>query len=341
MRPLVLVGALLLCGVLCGCSIQTLHAPKGPLTLTADFTDVQNLVPGHSVKIADVPVGSVTKIDLVGSGSGYRSRVTMSIKKGIRLPVGTSAKVTVTSLLGENYVQLEPPPGQNLAQGPFLANHAMITLTSASPGFEDIIGGASPLIAALAGGDVPGLVQSASTALAGRGAEIHTMIENAGSVLDAFGEHRRELASAIDDLAVLGKRLAAHQTSLDQLPGRLATATKLLADDRAKILAAVRSLSDLAKSVNDNVLVGHTHQIRRLIEQVGPTFAVLASDKTKLSTLISNIQEFVQRMPRQVYNGQLLTYPVLEFDGATYNGNGAPRTPTKLADLVRLLGPRS
>ncbi|MGI8329372.1 MCE family protein [Actinomadura scrupuli] len=339
MRPVLLAAVLVICGVLCGCSIQTLHAPKGPLTLSADFTDVQNLVTGHYVKIADVPVGSVTKITLVGSGSGYRSRVTMSIKKGVKIPVGTSAKVTVTSLLGENYVQLEPPAGRNLTQGPFLADNAMITSTSASPGFEDIVGRAAPLVGALADSDVPGLVQAAGTAFAGRGPELNAMISNAGTLLDTFGKRRRELAEAVDDLADLGKKLAAHQASMDRLPGRLAGATKLLADDRQKILTAVHSLSALAKTVNDTVLIGHTDQIRRLIEQIGPTFAVLASDKARLSDLIVRVQEFVHRMPRQVYNGQLLTYPVLEFDGATYGGTQT--APKSLAELVRMLGPRS
>ncbi|MBW8486352.1 MCE family protein [Actinomadura parmotrematis] len=342
MRPILLAGALalcaVLCGGLCGCSPQTLHAPTGPLTLTADFADVQNLVAGHSVKVADVTVGSVRRIDLVDTPAGYRSRVTMSIVEKVRVPTGTTAKVTVTSLLGENYVQLQPPPGRALNQGPFLADHAAIASTTTSPGFEDIIGQAAPLIGALADGDAPGLVHTAGTALGGRGPELNKMIANAGTLLRTFGEHRAELARAVDDLATLGRQLAAHEKSLDRLPGRLADATRLLADDRTRILDAVHALSDLAKTVNDTVLARHTDQLRRLIEQTGPTFEVLAADRTRLGTLITRLQEFVSRMPRQVYNGQLLTYPVLDFNGSATRAAG--KSPASLADLVRMLGPR-
>jgi phospholipid/cholesterol/gamma-HCH transport system substrate-binding protein len=260
----------------------------------------------------------------------------MSIKKGVRIPVGTSAKVTVTSLLGENYIQLEPPPGKNLAQGPFLADDAHIGSTSTNPGFEDIVGRAGPLIGALADNDVPGLVQAGSTAFAGRGPELNAMIRNAGTLMDTFGKQREALAGAVDDLATLGRKLARHQGSLNRLPGRLASATKLIADDRQKILSAVRSLSDLAETVNDTVLIGHTDQIRRLIQQMGPTLGVLASDKTRLSTLITRAQEFIQRMPRQVYNGQLLIYPVLEFNKGTEKGGQTP--PTSLTGLAHMLG---
>ncbi|WP_433249957.1 MCE family protein [Actinomadura nitritigenes] len=343
-RTLLRAGTLVLCSVLAGCaalsgcSVQTLHAPKGPLTLTADFADVQNLVTGHSVKVADIAVGSVTKITLVDAGTGYRSRVTMSIKKGVRIPAGTTAKVTTTSLLGENYVQLQPPPGRALNQGPFLADHARLAQTTTSPGFEDIVGKAAPLVGALADGDAPGLVRTASTAFAGRGPQLNAMIANADTLLKTFGARREQLGQAVDDLADLGKRLAAHEDSLKRLPGRVADATRLLADDRQKILTAVHALSDLARTVNDTVLIGHTDQLRRLIEQMGPTLQVLASDRTKLGTLINRLQEFVSRMPRQVYNGQLLTYPVMDFNGSAARGAG--RTPSSLAELVRMLGPQ-
>ncbi|MFD0689514.1 MCE family protein [Actinomadura fibrosa] len=338
MRLLSAAGALALCGALGGCSVQTLHAPKGPLVLTADFTDVQNLVAGHSVKVADVAVGSVTKVALVGSGPGYRSRVTMSIRKGVRIPAGTSAKVTVTSLLGENYVQLQPPPGHRLDQGPFLASRARISATGTSPGFEDIVGRAGPLVGALADGDAPGLVHTASTAFAGRGPRLKEMIGDAGTLTAALGERRERLGRAVDDLAKLGRELAKHDDDLRELPGRLATATRTLADDRERVLAAVRSLSELARTLNDTVLVGRTDRLRRMIEEIGPTFQVLAAGRTRLDTLITRVEEFVHRMPRQVYNGQLLTYPVIEFDGG-----GRPagtRSPATLDELVQMIRPR-
>src|SRR5256885_13780870 len=90
-----------------GCSYQTMGSPKGHLTLTADFSDVQNLVVGHGVQISNVKVGTVTGVKLVGKGSTYRTRVTMSIKNGIKIPQGTTAQLSITSILGENYVALQ------------------------------------------------------------------------------------------------------------------------------------------------------------------------------------------------------------------------------------------
>ncbi|MEV5830567.1 MCE family protein [Spirillospora sp. NPDC052242] len=339
MRYLLFAGVLVLTGSLSGCSLQTLSATAGPLTLTSEFADVQNLVAGHAVKIADVEVGSVSGVALVGGGTaGYRARVTMSIKEGVRVPVGTTAKITVTSLLGENYVRLRPPQGGPLNRGPFLPDGARVASAGTSPGFEDVVGGAAPLIGALAAGDAPRLVDTAATALAGRGPTMNAMIGDAAKLVATFERHRGELARAVDDLAELGEKLAAREESLDRLPGRLADATRVLADDRERLLTAVRSLSGMAKTVNDTVLIGYTDELRHLVERLGPTFQVLADDRTRLGTLITRLQEFVERMPRQVYNGQLLVYTVINFDGsATGAGAAAPST---LAGLVDMLGPR-
>ncbi|WP_051300418.1 MCE family protein [Actinomadura rifamycini] len=338
MRYLLFAGVLVLTGSLSGCSLQTLSATAGPLTLTGEFADVQNLVAGHAVKIADVEVGSVSGIALVGGGTaGYRARVTMSIRDGVEVPAGTTAKITVTSLLGENYVQLRPPRGR-LDRGPFLPDGARVASAGTAPGFEDVVGGAAPLVGALAAGDAPGIVDTAATALAGRGPAMNAMVGDAATLLATFERHRGELARAVDDLAELGERLAAREESLDRLPGRLADATRVLAGDRERLLAAVRSLSDTAKTVNDTVLIGYTDELRNLVERLGPTFQVLADDRTRLGTLITRLQEFVERMPRQVYNGQLLVYTVINFDGsATGAGAAAPST---LAGLVDMLGPR-
>ncbi|MER7541686.1 MlaD family protein [Spirillospora sp. NPDC127506] len=85
-----------------GCSYQTAGAPKGDLTLTATFDDAQGLVAGHSVQMSDITIGTVTKVELVG----YKARATLSIEDGIKIPKGTRAEIKVTSLLGENYVDL-------------------------------------------------------------------------------------------------------------------------------------------------------------------------------------------------------------------------------------------
>ena len=73
--------------------------------VTAEFADVLDLVPQSSVKVDQVTVGTVEKIEL----NGWTARVTVRLPKSVRLPDNAVAELKQTSLLGEKYVQLAPP----------------------------------------------------------------------------------------------------------------------------------------------------------------------------------------------------------------------------------------
>jgi phospholipid/cholesterol/gamma-HCH transport system substrate-binding protein len=306
--------------VLSACSYQTAGSPQGGLPVAADFTDVQNLAVGHSVQINNVRVGTVTRIHLVGSGATYRVRVDMSLKKGIRLPEGTTAQLSITSLLGENFVALVPPRA-GLASGPYLHSHAVIGQTTVVPAFEQVVGRAGPLLQALSGNDISTIMDAGSTALNGKGPELQKMIGQITTLTGLFASQRSHLDDAVTELANLGHQLAAGQKDLDALPPGLARTTRMLADDRNDLLTTISKITDLARTTDDTVLVGHMDQIRTLVEQLGPVIATLAADKTNLAGLIKTMQDFVAKVPRAVYNGQLLLYPILKLMGIPGAGN--------------------
>jgi phospholipid/cholesterol/gamma-HCH transport system substrate-binding protein len=313
-RHLVILVVLVLGLAGSGCSYQTANSPKGGLTLLADFTDVQNLAVGHSVQINNVRIGTVMGIDLIGSGATYRVRVKMSIKKGIRIPQGAAARLSITSLLGENFVALEIPPA-GLNTGPFLADHAVLTSTRVLPAFEQVVGRAGPLLQALAGNDISTIVDAGATAFGGKGPALQKMVKQVADLLELFAYQRRKLDGAVTDLARLGGELAKGQDELTVLPERLAKVTKLLADDKDQLLDTLSKITALARTTNATVLAGHVDEIRQMVDQLGPVLSTLAQDKSHLATLISTMQAFVAKVPKAVYNGQLLLYPVLKLEG--------------------------
>ena len=77
--------------------------------MTAEFSNVVDLVPQSSVKVSDVSVGRVTRIYL--PPHSWTARVTMEINGSVHLPANAIAQVQQASLLGEQYVGLSAPPG--------------------------------------------------------------------------------------------------------------------------------------------------------------------------------------------------------------------------------------
>ena len=80
-----------------------------PYHVTAQFSDVLDLVPQASVKVNDVAVGRVDRIDL--SPDQTSARVSMTINGSVHLPADAYAQLRQSSLLGEKFVELKTPPG--------------------------------------------------------------------------------------------------------------------------------------------------------------------------------------------------------------------------------------
>ena len=112
--------AVLLSG--CGMSPYDLPLPGGanlgdnPYEVTVEFRDVLDLVPQSAVRVDDIAVGKVTKIEL----DGWTSTVTLQVNDDVELPGNAVANLRQSSLLGEKFVALEAPdnPGSGrLADG--------------------------------------------------------------------------------------------------------------------------------------------------------------------------------------------------------------------------------
>ncbi|MFC5745120.1 MlaD family protein [Actinomadura rugatobispora] len=313
-----------------GCSIRTAGAPQGSLTLRATFQDVQGLVAGHSVQMSDVKIGTVTKVEL--DPRTYRSTATLSIVDGHRVPQGTRAEIKVTSLLGENYVDLVLPPGGSMDRGPFLAKGASITDTSVQPAFEQVVGQAGPLLQALAGNDLATIVNTGAAALEGNGQRLNVTIAKSGDLLKLFTDQRNQLAQAVDQFAKLGSSLAQGGAELNRAPVELERTTKLLNDNKDRILRTVERLTHMARELNDKVLEGRVARFRTLLRDLDPVLAQLGSNRARLTNLVNGLVTFENKLPRASYDGQLLLYPILRIvwpDGTPLlpesgqGGNGA------------------
>ena len=71
----------------------------------ATFDDVADLTTNASVRLADVPIGTVADIEL---DSELQAMVTMEIDPEVALPGRLRARLRKTSVLGERFIDLVP-----------------------------------------------------------------------------------------------------------------------------------------------------------------------------------------------------------------------------------------
>ena len=209
--------------------------------VTAEFADVLDLVPQSSVKVDQVTVGTVEKIEL----NGWTARVTVRLPNSVKLPDNAIAELKQTSLLGEKYVQLSRPAG--IAPVGALGNGDNIPLahTGRNTEVEEVLSALSLL---LNGGGVAQLkvIQSElSDALGGNETQIRDLIVQLDTFVAGLDKQKAEIVRAIDGIDALSAKIAARRGDLAAALEALPTGLKVLADQRKQLTEMLTALSNL------------------------------------------------------------------------------------------------
>ncbi|WP_308042663.1 MCE family protein [Micromonospora sp. PLK6-60] len=218
-------------------------APKGDgYVVTAEFSDVLDLVPQAAVKVDDVTVGSVQRISL----AGWTARVTLRLGRDVRLPANATAAVRQSSLLGEKYVTVAPPPAGATGR---LADGDVIPVSRTDRGAE-----VEEVLAALAlllnGGGLAQLRtinRELGAALAGREAGVRDALRQLDTFIGGLDRQKADLIRAIEALDRLSERLARQRQVLGDAVDALAPGLTVLAGQREQLTAALTALGDLGR----------------------------------------------------------------------------------------------
>ncbi|GAB3656459.1 hypothetical protein GCM10027589_16040 [Actinocorallia lasiicapitis] len=283
------------------CSFQTFGAPKGGYEFSARFDDVQGLVVGHSVQISDVPIGTVMAIEV---DPDFHARVVMQLEPGKHLPMGVTAVIAKTSLLGENYVKIVLPAGASLDRPPYLPENYAITDTGVQPDLESISEKLGPVIAAIGGDDLHTIIDSLATALQGKGPDLNELIEKLRQTTDSYAKADDDIDTVIVGLARLGGSLARSGADLDELPGRLELATRRIQDDKKELKAAVQQLVHLGESFNAKVQNEHAVRLQNLLRRLDRILKSMSRGRNDLKALTKDLYSGMLAAPSLTYQGE-------------------------------------
>lgn len=231
-----------------------------PYTVTAQFTDVLDLVPQSAVRVNNVAVGRVSKISL--GGGGKFAVVQLRVNGSVHLPANATASIQQSSLLGEKFVDLSAPPNPVGT----LTNGATIKLTATSTGIdiEQIFGALSLL---LNGGGVAQLhtiVSELAKATGGRGENVRGLLVNADHVINQLNAHRSDIVAALDQLNQLSKTLNQNRADISVALRDLPAGLKVLASQRQQLVTMVNSLGNLSRVAVHTVRASRTYFVNDL-----------------------------------------------------------------------------
>ena len=245
---LVVAGAL----VLSGCEFEgayDLPLPGSPVDeddayqVTAEFDDVLNVVPRSVVMVDDVTVGEVTEVDRIG----WHAKVTMLVRKDVELPDNAIADIRQVSLLGEKYVALEEPIGEEPVGRLGDGDDIPLSSTGRNPEVEEVLGALSFLLNGGGVGQLGTITQELNNVMSGRTGRVRHLLGSLESVIGTLDQQKTQIIAAMESMNDLTSTLNAERETIGDALDVMGPAVSVLADQHQELMQMLGALRRLGK----------------------------------------------------------------------------------------------
>jgi phospholipid/cholesterol/gamma-HCH transport system substrate-binding protein len=257
MRKSIAVAALALTTslLLSGCDYKGLNdftlpgaegTKEGSYAVQIEMNDVADLVPNNPVRIGDVTVGNIKKIEL----DGWKALVTVTLNPDVKLPENVTAKVGQVSLLGAKFIELNQPadPAPRL-----VAADARIPLSRSGkyPETEQVLASVAALLNGGGLNQLKTITTELDNALDGREDTFKSLLTQLDTFAGGLDDQKADIVRAIDGLDRLSARFAEQNSSIQDALDSLPPALRVLNEERDKLTSTLTALGDFGVAADD------------------------------------------------------------------------------------------
>ncbi|MDO3400051.1 MCE family protein [Mycolicibacterium neoaurum] len=256
----------------------------------ATFTEASRLKTGQDVRIAGVPVGSVSAVTLNPDNT---VDVAFDVDKRYQLYTSTRAVVRYENLVGDRYMEITSGPGelQKLPAGSTLST----ANTQPALDLDALLGGLRPVLKGLDGNKVNEVSNAVIELLQGQGGAIQNMLASTSSFSQNLAARDQLIGDVITNLnTVLGtidEKGDQFNASVDELQ-KLITG---LAENRDPIAGAIGPLAS-AESDLTEMLQASRRPLQGVIENARPLMQRMDERKADINKVIEPLAENYLRL---------------------------------------------
>ncbi|MCP2325310.1 phospholipid/cholesterol/gamma-HCH transport system substrate-binding protein [Hamadaea flava] len=319
--------ALALC--VSGCQLPGGEPSSGGFAVSAEFTDVLDLVPQAAVKVNDVTVGSVTGVEL----HGWTAVVRMRVADTVQLPDNTVAAIRQSSLLGEKFVALAAPtdsPQGKLGDGDVIP----LERTKRGAEVEEVLAALGLLLNGGGLAQLKTINAEVGKALGGHEADAKSTLHELDKFVAALDAQKDDIVRALDALDRLTKQLAEQTDTIGRAVDALEPGLTVLAGQRAQLTAALVALRDLG-SVGKRVIDQSKADTLASLKALQPTLTQLvrAGDALPKGLDLMLSYPFPPNVQKAISGDYVRLHLTLDLDAASILANlvakgTTPGTPT-------------
>jgi len=280
----------------------------GHYTIQVQMPDIQNLQQNSRVRVNDVTVGNVTKIER----QGWHALLTMTIDRDVDLPANATATLGQTSVLGSLHIELAAPRGVP-PQGK-LHNGSLIPMSSAGayPSTEQTLGALSLMLNGGGLGQIQDLTKALSTAFTGREQDLRSLIGQLDKFVAYVNDQKDDIIAATNSLNNLAVQFAEQKPVIDKALKALPEALSVLKDERKNLADAVDQVGKFGALAADSINQTKTNLIKEL-KDIGPVLQSAADAGPALTRALDLFVTlpFPKSMVEKIVRGDYLNVSVI------------------------------
>ena len=258
----------------------------GAYTIQAQMPDVVTIQENTRVRVDDVNIGNVTKIEI----QDWHALVTMRINGDVHLPANSTAKLGQTSLLGSMHIELTPPKDEPPVGE--LKNGSVIPLSHASmyPTTEQTLASVSILLNGGGIGQLQEINQALAKAFAGRENDMRSLLDQLDVFIRGTNAQTDDIIAASENLNSLAGQVAAKDPVVDKALATVPKALAVLAEERTKIADAIDQLGKFSAIAADTIhqskesLVNNLRNIAPVLRSLAAAGPALTKGRDGLAT---------------------------------------------------------
>nr|WP_269781570.1 MCE family protein [Nocardia bovistercoris] len=284
----------------------------------AVFTSSSGMLPGAKVRIAGVPVGSVTSVEV---GADYLAHVEFQVDREYPLFTSTRAAIRYENLVGDRYLELLEGPGEakTLPDGGAIAEEQ----TAPALDLDMLLGGFKPLLRGLDPGQVNDLTEALVRIFQGQGGNLVSLLDSGGSFAQTLADRDALIGSVIDNLnsalAVIDERGDQFTTTITELR-RLVSG---LAADRDPIGAAIPRIAGATGDLTA-LLAQSRPDLRATIEQTDRVGGLLTEGSDTVQWVLDRLPATYRNLIRIGSYGSFLNMYICSVVFLVDGPNGVP-----------------
>ena len=243
----------------------------GAYTIQVQLPDVDHIDQNSRVRVGDVTVGNVTKVER----QGWHALLTVRLDGDVDLPANATATVGQTSLLGSLHVELAPP--KDVPPTGRLKDGSVIALSSSGtyPSTEQTLAAVSVLLNGGGISQVQDVVGTLARAFGGHEDDLRNLLSELDKFVGYLNDQTSDIIAASDGLNRLAGQIAEQKPVVDKALQTVPQALEVLKDHREHLVEALVTLGKFSALAADSVNLTKDDLVK-IFEEVGPVLKSLA-----------------------------------------------------------------